>query len=288
MLILNQPTDLPGAAGQLYIGGISGRPPTNQFYLQTTQTRPFVPTGWGAGALTGFSPVNPATAQLGYSAAGPVTTVQAEGDTVGALILGADWPEGSPNGKLMITPIIQLLGVNPFPAANSVLTSSMSLRIPTCDAGGAHEPVISTDLRFEGPGGMHLSYNVGLFRLGAKPAVGYTIDKGFTGDVEIDIPLLDANSEFVTRMPGTGMWGNTTFASSTPYSFMISSGQFGAALQFLSHEYPDLFTGSALAPSAWALVGSHLNAEFKFYAGQKPVLGWSMQGWQLTQFTSSS
>jgi hypothetical protein len=173
--LLQQPT-VTGIAGNLFVKGAtgagSGSPPNGTFALMSEQPDPltgsglFQVNGWNAGALTGFTPKNPTTAQLGYAASGQTSTAQFEGGILGAYINSADLINGSQLFKMMITPQIRFTSpVNPWVTANTIY-ASLYLQVPTAiDAHtrGASETLVNGEWRFVDPNGFHVTYALQLF-----------------------------------------------------------------------------------------------------------------------------
>jgi hypothetical protein len=103
-LLLQQAT-VTGIAGNLFVAGAKGAgggdPPKGTFALVSDQTNPLTGSGlfqvntWDPSALTGFKANNPSGGQLAYSATGPTTIAQYEGNTLGVYLQAADLPSGT-------------------------------------------------------------------------------------------------------------------------------------------------------------------------------------------------
>ena len=137
--LFEQPS-LDGIAGNFFVPPAAHKPPpVGIFSLILWQPNPnrgdgmLVPTQWAAGAKTGFYPSAPVDRhQSGFRDIPGTTTVQADGDTVGAYINSADLPAGSHKYKMMITP--QYLAspagrVRPFGQSGRAILISLELQV---------------------------------------------------------------------------------------------------------------------------------------------------------------
>jgi hypothetical protein len=109
-VLIEQPSP-SGIAHDIFVAHVakSGMP-TGTFDLVVEQPDPFtssgnlVPTSWDAGSQTGFAPASPSTAQLGFRNQTGTSTVQMEGDIVGAYLNSRDLPTSLTYQKMMTAP----------------------------------------------------------------------------------------------------------------------------------------------------------------------------------------
>jgi hypothetical protein len=107
-VLFEQPS-LAGVEGNYIVPPAARRPPPpGIFHMILWQPNPnrsdgmLVPTDWGAGERTGFYPSAPVDRhQAGFRNSPGTSTVQIDGDTVGAYINSADLPAGSHKYKMM-------------------------------------------------------------------------------------------------------------------------------------------------------------------------------------------
>jgi hypothetical protein len=283
-VLFQQPQE-SGIAGQFFVPLATHTPPqTGIFELILWQPNPdtadgeLVPVTWDAGSETGFTPTSPSTAQLGFQNQAGTSTAQMEGGTVGAYINSANLP-GSPAGQtMMITPQFLFTPGSepvPFSSANSVLTSTMDLQIPTA---AGNDTYVVADFLFKDPNGVRVSIGAKIFDNGeTNPVVGTGYDAP-SNTYLLNSPLEGAQ-QFVTQVPGSASTTGTPWAGWQHYEWSVSQAQFVAAINHLVAQYPGQVTTTD--PTAYVLAEVHLNAEFHFQP-DSAELGWSMTGWTVS------
>src|SRR5208283_5061511 len=248
---------------------------------------------WTAGNVTGFFPVNKATAQLSYVATGtsPITTAQYEGNTVGAYLQAADQPGAT---DLEITPQVfytpggsnpaQGQGLNLFTDSTKVLTESMLLQIPTATGTG---PWIAVKHFFTGQGGQHnFDISVLLFRTHGSTTPGPVINGDtHTNAIVCVVPIGVATSNpYVTTI--TGAYTTSTYSGFTPIAYSISQAQVIAVLQLIDGNNPNGWSYSH-DPTQYLMTTLHINAEIQSLPSSD-TLGWSCQNWVASMLTTTS
>jgi len=238
-----------------------------------------VPTQWAAGAKTGFYPSAPVDKhQSGFRDIPGTTTVQADGDTVGAYINSADLPAGSHKYKMMITP--QYLAspagrVRPFGQSGRAILISLELQVPTAlDAhSGGSETYVSADLTFKDPNGRtKISYGCNLFHNGHP--------RGPDGHVRLDTDSQNmminsavvSGNQWLTLQRGSAVGQSAPWMGWKVFAFAITEKNFEAGLRALRESIPT----ASIDPADYEFMGFHLNAELHF--NDAPAqLGWSMR-----------
>jgi hypothetical protein len=296
-VIFEQP-QLTGPAGSFHVplaeNGYPSEHPFNLLLWQPNPDRPdgqLVPTSWDAGSKTGFEPDEPlADHQLGFRDESGASTVQAEGDTIGAYLNSKDLTKGSGGDKMMITPELKLPPggrIHPFATPGMALAGSLELQVPTAhdsDKYGNLTYVVS-DFSFEDKRTRtKLSYHFSLFR--DSPAKGDTQPTAeWMRDAEVGGLDGPSHSYMVGNPVATGGRLITLLAGCAPYQNQpwrgwklfraaITEDNFKLALQDLKANAKG-FKGS-LDPADYEFVGWHLNAELKYETGPAE-LGWSMR-----------
>ncbi len=283
-ILFEQPQE-SGIAGLLFVPTATHIPPPNgTFALVLWQPNPnapngqLVPTAWDAGTQTGFTPGSPLTAmQLGFQPKAGSSTAQMDGDTVGAYLTSADLP-GAPVGqKMMITPEFIFQPGNepaPFANANTSLSGSMDLQIPTATGNDTY---VVADLLFIGADGVRISYGISIFDNGQTRALvgtGYDVP---SNSYMLNSPL-GVDQQFVTQVPGSASWTGAPWLGWQHFEWSISQAQFVAALNYLAAQFPGKVQSTD--PTQYMLAEVHLNAEFHFQPAPAE-LGWSMRGWKV-------
>ncbi len=286
--LFEQPS-LDGVAGNFFVPpAIHEPPPFGVFALILWQPNPnrpdgmLVPTAWSAGGKTGFYPSAPIDQhQAGFRDASGTTTVQADGDTVGAYLNSADLPEGSHQYKMMITPEIIMppsAQVQPYAQAGRAIVVSLELQVPT--AVDAHrdgsDTYVNADLVFvDQSRGTKISYGCNLFFNGhphRKPGGHIRLDQDTQNTMINSIVGLD--NAWLTVQPGSAVSQSEPWKGWKVFRFAITEKNFAQALYAL-----DQTNGSAkvsVNPGDYAFVQFHLNAELHF-KNSPAQLGWSMR-----------
>ena len=278
-----QPSE-SGISGNLAVPPATNTPvPNGTFELvlwqpdRFTSTGLLVLTGWDAGSKTGFTPSNPAVAQLGFRDLAGTSTAQMEGDTVGAYINSQDLPPSTADQKMMITPELTFASGSqpmPFASGNATLHGSLDLQVPTAVGPDAY---VVLDMLFQTTSGVKISYGVAIFHNGAAPSAVTTGYDSPSNSYKLNSPL-GVDQRFVTRASDSAGPTGTPWSGWRHFDWSISEAQFVSALEDLTASYPGQVTSTD--PAQYVLAKVHLNAEFHT-RGQSADLGWSMRGLQL-------
>jgi hypothetical protein len=283
-VLFEQPTE-SGIIGNLFVPLATDTAlPKGVFELVLWQPNPntsngqLMATEWDAGSVTGFTPSDPlSTTQLGFQNKPGTSTAQMDDDTVGAYINSADLPFSPVGQKMMISPQFTFMPGNepvPFLNANSSLSASMDLQIPT--AVGSDTYVVA-DFVFQDQNGVRISYGVVLFSNGgANPTIASGYDAP-SKSYRLDSPL-GVEQQFVTNVQGGASATGTPWLGWQHFEWSISQPQFVAALSYMAAQFPDEVRSTD--PTQYALAEIHLNAEFHFQPAPAE-LGWSMRGWKV-------
>lgn len=280
MTTWTQPS-FPAIAGHLYMPSVNKiKPKVGEFSLIGWQPNPhtanhlLVPAKWDAGLRTGFSPNNPATAQLAYQDKAASSTAQMEGGVAAAYLNSADLTDGSIEYKMMITPQITFAPTKPF--ATSDVSVALDLCVPTAiDAMNAKsDTYVSSDLLFtDSTTGTKISHSAGLFHHSTKPnaegAIGIDPE---TGNIMANWPLLPG-APYFTQV--TGERQSVPWLARLPFAYRISPALFKATLDAIHAAMPA--AKLSLDPADYTLNEFHLNAELH-YQSAPAELGWSMAG----------
>jgi hypothetical protein len=257
-------------------------PPKGTFALVLWQPNPFqasgglVPTVWDAGSRTGFTPADVTVAQLGFRNVSGTSTVQSEGDVVGAYINSADLPKSTVDQKMMITPQYIFPAGNqpmPFASARGLLSGALELQVPTASGSDAY---VLADFLFLDSNGVRISLGVKLFRnggSGTSPLIGTGYALG-SKTYMLNFPL-GLNQSYVTRASGSAAQTTATWSGWRYFEWSISEAQFVSALKDLTAQFPGHVISTD--PAQYVLAEVHLNAEFHTQ-GKPAGLGWSMRG----------
>ena len=269
---------------------VIGNVTPNAVWMQTSQNNPQTGNGayninpWNAGALTGFIPNNPSTAQLGYAPGGQTTTGQREGTTCGAFLQSTDQPTFTTGQNMGIWPQEDYSPQIPmFTDPSVVMTHSMSIQIPTA-TGNGNQAYVNVDNRFQGPNGVWVSFNITVFRNGVS-SIGVTTS--YVSNVNtylILVPLgVTGSSTYLNTVSGS--FTGTPYTGYRPLSWTISYAQFAAALNLLNTAYPGVLT--SLNPQDYTLQRIHLNAEIAVAPPTLIDLGWSMNNWTVQRSSAA-
>jgi hypothetical protein len=282
-ILFEQPL-VSGIAGNFFVPPAThSPPPKGVFEMVLWQPDRFtanglpVPTGWDAGARTGFIPGSASIAQLGFQNKAGTSTGQMEGDTVGAYLNSQDLPVSTSDQKMMMTPqFIFLAGSQPMPflSAQSALHGALNLQVPT--AAGS-DTYVNADLLFKGPNGVRVSIGIDMFRNGGVPKAAGTGYDSPSNTYMLNSPL-GVDQRFITKASTSAADTGTTWSGFRHFEWSMSEAQFVSALQHLIAAYPANVTSTD--PAQYVLAEVHLNAEFHT-KGQAAQLGWSMNGMKL-------
>ena len=281
-----------------------GNPPNGTFALFSDQAGTngaFAVNTWNAGQYTGFQPNNKATAQLAYLGTGNAntTTAQYEGNTIGAYLVAS---EGYANGNSdqMIAAQTFFNGLTIFNNSNAVLHESMLLQIPTSSGTKPWAPIKHY---FDGSANGRPSFDVFilLWRASGGTGIATNIDthgnniSGPNGAITLSVPLVPANSTYVTIAPGSTTYtsgAGSTWNGFLPFSYSMSYAQIVAALTYINANIPGGWTGGTnfgTDPSQYVITNIHGNFEIQnLTASDTDVLGWSMQNFCSSLLTAPS
>ena len=228
--------------------------------------------------------------QLGFRDAYGTSTVQIEGDTVGAYINSADYPNGSNYDKMMITPGISFgaaNGVPVFATEESALVVSTQIQIPTAYAAGTgplSKSYATFDLCFVDPNGNRISYGTSLLIYNYPPHPETVNFDDPSQSIMINGSLTPANSR-ITMLTGTTESQSLPWSGWKHFRFAVTHNEFQAALQDMQKVYPS--KNASTNPADWKFEGFHLNAELLFGTGPAQ-LGWSMRHTKITLVTQNT
>jgi hypothetical protein len=294
--IFEQPT-LTGVAGNFHVPTAEHKYPSerpfNVLLWQPNPNRPdgeLVPTSWNAGDKTGFYPKGAlGEHQAAFRDASGETTVQIEGDTIGAYIKSDDLPNGSDRDKMMITPAYTFpkeQPVHPFAQPGAAIVNSLELQIPV-----AHDLNVPGNYTYASPifffldpqSHTQISYEVTLFHNAvhaAPPPAPEWLRKTEVGpfddpthSYQVGNPLAPG-SRVVTVLTGSTLYQIQPWKGWRLFNYAITGNNFRAAIQALKEKDPN-FSGSE-NPADYALLEWHLNAELNFTNGPAE-LAWSMR-----------
>jgi hypothetical protein len=262
-------------------------PPVGIFSLLLWQPNPnredgeLVPTEWAAGEKTGFYASLPlARHQAGFRNAQGSSTVQADGDTVGAYINSTDLPAGSHQFKMMITPQIIFAPadqVRPYEQSGRALVVSLELQVPTAVDGhnDGSDTYVNADLVFvDRNRNTKISYGCNLFFNGhphRRPVGNIALDLD-TQNTMIN-SALGWQHDWLTAL-GSSASQSAPWKGWKAFNFAITEKNFASALAALNQKNPD--ARASVNPADYTLVQFHLNAELHFKTSAAE-LGWSMR-----------
>ena len=296
IIIFEQPT-LAGIAGNFHVPlAEHGYPTQKAFNLILWQPNPgrpdgeLIPSNWRVGDMTGFYPVR---ALPGHQAAfrdeAGASTVQIEGETVGAYLNSHDISHGPRGDKMMITPEFRPAKSQrtcPFARPGAAIVESLDLQIPTArdlDKKG-NFTYVTADLEFEDIQTLtRISYGITLFHHGGvtrnPPAAKWLKEhevKNFDApshSFQVGDPLA-LGSDVVTLLARSALYQTEPWRGWRSFDFAITQENFWTALQALKERGPGF--GASQHPADYALTEWHLNAELTYGTGPAD-LGWSMR-----------
>jgi hypothetical protein len=307
-VLFKQPV-LSGIAGAFHVPLSEGKfPVDHRFNVILWQPNPnrsdgqLTASAWKAGDMTGFYPRSPQQKhQASFRDFPGASTVQIDGDTIGAYIDSSDLPNGSEGSKMMITPAFsfpEIDRVYPFAVCDEAIVTSLELQVPT--ARDANKPgnytYVANYFVFEDRHTrLQISYGVALFHNGAgapptlpnKSVLRHTEVEQYDGpskSFQVGNPLVPG-SRVVTSVTGSTLFQTQTWRGWRPFKLAITRQNFENALRSLSASEPG-FVGSD-EPADYALVEWHLNAELQFRSGPA-LLGWSVRKISVSLMPTSS
>jgi len=293
--IFSQPVET-GIAGNMIVplATPSQSIPTGKLVLLQWEPNPYnSPSGTlvsnlnSMGALTGYTAINPATAQLCLQSTANSSGFQMEGPVVGGYMSSAELGT-SPDGKYSGFPNYSLGGVLPSVFSGSSFYQSMLLQIPVATASMGGLAYWLADARFAGPGGIFVSLGVKIFPgVGeTNQPVGISYDSP-SGTYQINCPLGGSGTGaglYVTPLPHSTLSTGTPWSGFLPFSWVTTQAQFQAALIAINAAS----VGPAIStdPTQYTLQTVHGNAELAYTgngndSGGIATLGWSMQQWRV-------
>jgi hypothetical protein len=236
-------------------------------------------------ALTGFAPVNPATAQRGFQNASGHSVAQMEGGTVGAYLNSNDLAPSASDSKLMITPEYRWIlppwtdftAPIPLSGPGLVLHEAFDLQVPKCSGG--NDVFVNMGHLFTDPNGVQLTYNVAVFHNNlANPGVGISLDAP-TQNYILTNPL-GVVTTYCTPTAGSSFYTPTPWSGFMHFEWSCSYQQFQAALHALDAAFPGVLT--TFDPAQYRLSTTHLNAEVHTLGSAATIeLGWSMKNLEI-------
>jgi hypothetical protein len=286
--LFTQPS-LEGVTNNFFVPPAEHRPPrVGIFTLILWQPNPnrqdgeLVPTDWSAGEKTGFYPSAPVGShQAGFRDVRGTSTVQAEGDTVGAYINSTDLTAGSHQFKMMITPQIIFAPadqVRPYEQAGRAVVVSLELQVPTAiDAhNDGSDTYVSADLVFvDRNRSTRISYGCNLFFNGhprRRPVGNIALDLD-TQNTMIN-SAVGLQNDWLTALSSSAVSQSVPWKGWKAFNFAITENNFVSALAALNQKNPGVH--ASVNPADYTLVQFHLNAELHFKTSAAE-LGWSMR-----------
>jgi hypothetical protein len=301
-VIFVQPT-LDGIAGNFHVPKAEHRYPSERdFNLILWQPNPnradgeLMPTSWSAGDMTGFYPSQSTVkSQLAFHDEAGASTVQIEGETVGAYLNSSDLSSTAgaavaDMGTMMVTPAFtppRQKIIYPFAQSGIALLNSLELQIPVArdmnrdgNMTYANAVFVLEDRRSH----TQISYEVNLFHHALRPGKPPTQEWLRRTEVgTYDVPSQSfqivnppaPDSRIVSALTGSALYQNQPWKGWRPFRFAITANNLTTAIQDIKEKYAS-FRGSENVAD-YGLVEWHLNAELKFHSGPAE-LGWSMRG----------
>ena len=240
-------------------------------------------TSWSAGDKTGFYPSEPVEKhQSAFRDAPGVSTLQIDGDTVGAYLNSADLPAGSRGYKMMMTPEMSIppgAQEHPFLKPARAIAVTLDLQVPVAvdghDAGS--RTYVSADLLLvDSKSGTKISYGCNMFFNGhpqREPIGHIRLDEPSKSMMINSVVGLHSNP-WLTTESGSATSQNMPWKGWKTFKFAITERDFLQALHDFSQQYPD--AKASTSPADYAFTKFHLNAELTFQSAAAQ-LGWSMR-----------
>jgi hypothetical protein len=287
--VLFEQSSLDGVEGNYIVPTVQHRPPTpGIFHIILWQPNPnradgmLVPTDWKAGEKTGFYPSSPVDRhQAGFRNAPGTSTLQIDGDTVGAYINSADLPEGSHLYKMMMTPemsVAPAAQVRPFAQTGRIIVVSLELQVPTAvdEHRDGSESYVGADLLFlDRSHGTRISYGCNLFFNGHP-------HRELGGHIRVDEDsqnmmvnsVVGMDDAWLTALPGSAVSQSAPWKGWKTFRFAITEKNFIDALN--AYHERAAGAGVSIHPGDYTFAKFHLNAELHF-KNSAAALGWSMR-----------
>jgi hypothetical protein len=289
---LFEQSSLDGATGNYLVplaGAGAHRPPSNGvFHIILWQPNPnrsdgmLVPTGWSAGDKTGFYPSAPVEKhQAGFRDASGASTLQIDGDVVGAYLNSADLPAGSHGYKMMMTPEMSIepgAQVHPFAKPGRAVVVTLDLQVPVAADGhnsGSRTYVSADLLMVDSNSGTKISYGCNLFFNGhpQREPIGHIRLDEDSHSMMIN-SVVGLHNPWLTAESGSAINQSTPWKGWKTFKFAITERDFIQALHDFSQQYPGAKT--SFSPADYTFAKFHLNAELTFQSAPAE-LGWSMR-----------
>jgi len=287
-VLFEQPS-LDGVEGNYLVPPAAHRPPpAGTFHMILWQPNPnrpdgmLVPTEWIAGDKTGFYPSAPVDRhQASFRNGSGISTLQIDGDTVGAYINSADLPAGSHKFKMMMTPEMSIAPpaqVHPFLRPGRAILVSLELQVPT--AVDAHndgsETYVSADLLFvDYSRGTKISYGCNLFFNGhphREPGGHIKLDED-SQSMMIN-SAVGLQGGWLTVEPDSAVSQGAPWRGWKTFRFAITERNFIEALNAFNRQ--EAAARPSVNPADYGFAKFHLNAELHFRTSAAE-LGWSMR-----------
>ncbi len=287
-ILFEQPT-LDGVEGHFIVPPAAHKPPQpGTFHIVLWQPNPnrsdgmLSPTDWRAGDKTGFYPSAPLERhQEAFRNSPGASTVQIDGDTVGAYVNSADLSQGSHKFKMMMTPEMSVAPsdqIHPFAQPGRTIVVTLELQIPTAvDSHNAgSESYVVADLLFvDRDVGTKISYGCKLFYNGhpQREAAGHIRLDEDSQNMMVN-SVVGLGNEWLTVLPGSATNQSEPWRGWKTFRFAITEKNFAAALA--AYRGGDSSGKVSLRPADYAFAKFHLNAEVHFM-NAPAELGWSMR-----------
>src|SRR5579862_4659158 len=263
--LLEQPLE-SGIANNVFVADVD-KVPLGSWEMVIGQKSPYTATGrlvttaWNAGSQTGFTPVSPSTAQVGYRNKAGTSTVQMEDGTVGAYLNSSDLPTSLTEQNMVFSPQYKWpAGAAPvaFSQSTSVLNAELELQVPTADGKAT---CVKLDLLFLDPSGTHILFGVQIFCNEAPGAVVRTFYSPLEGIYKVNAPLA-TGQQFLSLTTGSMTKVGVPWSGYRHVQFSINPTQFSAAIKYLMSQYPGKLT--LYDPTQYVLSQVRLDAEFHY------------------------
>jgi hypothetical protein len=237
-------------------------------------------TTWKAGDKTGMYPSAPLEEhEEAFRDAPGASTVQIDGDTVGAYIDSNDLVDGSHKSKMMITPEESFAPadqVRPFAQPGRLILVTLDLQVPTAmdqHSRGSETYVVADLLFMNRDKGTKISYGCNLFFNGHpnREPDGHIRLDGDSQNMMVNSPVMPGN-QWITVLPGSADSQSRPWKGWKTFRFVLTEQNFAAALEAYRERDPNVSDN----PADYSFAKFHLNAELH-YMSAPARLGWSMR-----------
>ena len=237
-----------------------------------------VPATWDMGEKTGFRPHGDLKDfQLAINGTKISSGAQMQGDTVGAFISSADFPNGCPANKVIITPNITFdFEIPAFGKASGKVEASFDLQVPYAhdQHTAGNTTYVVSDLSFRNRlTGTSIWLNEMVFHNGVSKAAEFVFY-----DPPTKMPAVFSVDSTVSQFttPGTDSlpFQVAPWTGWKHFSYFITAKNFQSALAAVGAKYPA--SNIAMDVADWRLTHWHLNAEL-LCSGGIAEMGWSMR-----------